>query len=363
MEPANINSSDHGLRFIPITVADHGGVNTFHGPSFSDVVNSSLFTNVQIKSSMSVQSQQHGKQGQHQEQPISSKSDSSVEHASMQVPVLNPQLRNAVLSVVHKERSSIQKRSKNVVVRGLKASISGNDTVLASNIINEQLGVCVDIVNTRRLGQPGNGAVQPLLVVFGNSKDADLVLLHANDLRSAADEYVRTKVYINVDRTPAEAKAAYEQRCLRRQRGFVSSDLQCQRQRADHQYSSQSGDHQQDQTLDRRHDQQERNQRCDQSRGCSRNSDFDLNYDQPQPQPRLFWLKPPTAVVRQSTLTTAVVAEVSTVATTTSMATTAAQQPLNSLDSDNCSVGQLPPSTPKSSLESSTQSFTVNNGA
>ena len=32
--------------------------------------------------------------------------------------------------------------------------------------------------------------------------------------------------------------------------------------------------------------------------------------DQPQPQPQLFWLKTPTAVVRQSTLTTAVVAEV-----------------------------------------------------
>ena len=35
----------------------------------------------------------------------------------------------------------------------------------------------------------------------------------------------------------------------------------------------------------------------------------------------------------------------------------------NSLDSDNGSVGQLPSSTPKSSLESSIQSVTVNNGA
>ena len=131
--------------------------------------------------------------------------------------------------------------------------------MLASNIINEQLRVCVDIVNTRRLGQPGNGAIQPLLVMFRNSKDADLVLLHAKDLRNAADEYVRTKVYINADLPPAEVKAAYEQRCLRRQRGFVSSDLQCQRQRADHQYSRQSGDHQLDQALERRHDQQERN--------------------------------------------------------------------------------------------------------
>ena len=146
--------------------------------------------------------------------------------------------------------------------------------------------------------------------------------------------------------TPAEAKVAYEQRCLRRQRGFVSSDLQRQRQRADHQYSSQSGDYQQDQTLERRHDQQERNQRGDQSRGCTRDSDvdldLDLDYDQPQPQPQLYWLKTPTAVMRQSTLTTAVVAEVSAVATMASMAMTAAQQPSNSLDSDNGSVSCRP---------------------
>ena len=71
--------------------------------------------------------------------------------------------------------------------------------------------------------------VQPLLVMFRNSKDADLVLLHDKHLRNASDEYVRTKVYINADLTPAEAKEAYELHCLRRQRGIVSSDLLRQR--------------------------------------------------------------------------------------------------------------------------------------
>ena len=101
--------------------------------------------------------------------------------------MLNPQLWKAVLSVIQKERLSIQKRSKNVVIRGLKASTSGKDTVLTSNIIYEHLVVCVNIVNTRRLGQPGKGVVQPLLVMFRNSKDADLVLLHAKDLRNTSD--------------------------------------------------------------------------------------------------------------------------------------------------------------------------------
>ena len=82
-----------------------------------------------------------------------------------------------------------------------------------------------------------------------------------------------------------------------------------------------------------------------------------------QPQQQLFWLKPSTDVARQTTLTTARVAEVSAVAMMASMATTAAQQPSNSLVPDNGSFGHVQPSTPKSSLGSSTQTATVDNGA
>ena len=99
MAPANINSSDHELRSTTINVADNGGVKTFKGTSFSDVESASLFTNVQTKSSNSVQGLQHrqqGQQGQHQGQPISSKSDGSVARSSMQAPVLNPPLRNGI---------------------------------------------------------------------------------------------------------------------------------------------------------------------------------------------------------------------------------------------------------------------------
>ena len=205
-----------------------------------------------------VEGQQHGHHGQHQGQHISRKSDRSAARSSVQAPLLNPQLRDAVLSVVQKERLSSQRRSKNVVIKGLKVSTSGNDTVLASDIIYEQLEVCVDIVNTRRLGQPGNGAVQSLLVMSRNSKDADLVLSHAKDLRNTSDEYVRIKVYISADLTSAEAKAAYEQR------------YNVNGKPADQQYSSQPGDHQHDHPIDRLHGQQERNQLGDQSHGCTR---------------------------------------------------------------------------------------------
>ena len=80
--------------------------------------------------------------------------------------------------------------------------------MLASNIIYEHLGVCVDIVNTRRLGQPGNGAVHPLLTHVHKRQGHRIGPLTRQDVRHASDEYIRTKVYINADLTPAEAKAA-----------------------------------------------------------------------------------------------------------------------------------------------------------
>ena len=47
---------------------------------------------------------------------------------------------------------------------------------------------------------------QPLLVVFRNSKNDNLVRLHVKDVRNTSGEYVRTKVYINDDLTPAEGR-------------------------------------------------------------------------------------------------------------------------------------------------------------
>ena len=50
--------------------------------------------------------------------------------------------------------------------------MSGDDAVSASNIIYEHSGISVDAIPTMRQGQPGNGAVRPLLIPLRNCKDA-----------------------------------------------------------------------------------------------------------------------------------------------------------------------------------------------
>ena len=117
-----------------------------------------------------------------------------------------------------KERLPVLQQSKNLVFKGLKNSTAGNDTVSDEHY----LIILGYVTHARHLGQPGNGVVPPLLVSFWNSKDADLVLSPPNELRNESDEYIRTRIYINADLTPAEAKTAFEERCLRRQRGFAT---------------------------------------------------------------------------------------------------------------------------------------------
>ena len=70
------------------------------------------------------------------------------------MPVLKPKCRVVVLSTVQKERISIQKQTKNIVIKGLLAYTFTNDTTTALNLMYEQLGLCTEITSTRRLGKP-----------------------------------------------------------------------------------------------------------------------------------------------------------------------------------------------------------------
>ena len=76
----------------------------------------------------------------------------------------------------------------------------------------------MDIVSTRRLGQPRVGRVQLLQVVLSDASQAETVLGLAKSLQHSTDESVRTKVYINPDLTVAEATAAFDRRCAARSR-------------------------------------------------------------------------------------------------------------------------------------------------
>ena len=125
-------------------------------------------------------------------------------------------LRAAVLTAVHNDLKAKQRRQRNIIITGFKTT--GDDKTTVSELLLYNLGVQVDIVSTRRLGQYHAGRMQLLQVVLSDASQAAIVLGLAKSLRHSTDEFVRTKVYINPDLTVAEAKAAFDTRCAARSR-------------------------------------------------------------------------------------------------------------------------------------------------
>jgi hypothetical protein len=75
----------------------------------------------------------------------------------------------------------------------------------------------------RRIGRAQYGKVQPLLVTLVSEESAAQLVRCVPCLRKSADVLVKSTVYINPDRTPAEARAAYEKRVKRRALGLGMS--------------------------------------------------------------------------------------------------------------------------------------------
>jgi hypothetical protein len=62
------------------------------------------------------------------------------------------------------------------------------------------------------------------LVGLESAEHATYLIDHAKNLRHSARSYVRDKIYLNPDRTKAEASAAYQLRCQRRSRASGRTD-------------------------------------------------------------------------------------------------------------------------------------------
>jgi hypothetical protein len=73
-----------------------------------------------------------------------------------------------------------------------------------------------DIKLTRRLGANSTG-IRPILITFARQDDASYVIDNARLLRDSRDDYIASSVFLNADLTRAEAQAAYEIRCRRRE--------------------------------------------------------------------------------------------------------------------------------------------------
>lgn len=132
--------------------------------------------------------------------------------------------QQAVISAVQVENQRKAVRQKNVIITGLPAVAETNasqevdvdaDSVL--HLLQTELNVRVNVVNCQRLGNQMPGKIRPLRVSLANADDAERILFLAKRLRLSKDEYTSRHIYINKDLTKAEAAAAYEQRCRRRE--------------------------------------------------------------------------------------------------------------------------------------------------
>ena len=152
------------------------------------------------------------------EAPSATLTYSQVLQSSSKPSALDTNVRNAVLSAVHTEFKSINNRSQNIVVTGLKPSNIGCDADQFSALCASELHVYPSIKSTHRLGDTIRGRIQPLLVTLQSSDDVQDVLSKAKLLRNSTSEYVRHSIFINRHMTKAEALAAYNAREQKREK-------------------------------------------------------------------------------------------------------------------------------------------------
>lgn len=86
-----------------------------------------------------------------------------------------------------------------------------------ADLCHRDIGVRPEITATKRLGHPRPSVPQPLLVHVRQSDEAQHIIRHARSLRQSPDNFTKLHVFINANLTKAEAKAAYDIRCRRRQ--------------------------------------------------------------------------------------------------------------------------------------------------
>jgi len=126
--------------------------------------------------------------------------------------------RESVVTAVYVDKQTKDSRASNVVISGLPPNPQRSDKDAVRSLLQSELKVVTDVKHCRRLGTQSHGRVQPLLVVLPSDDIAAQVLSLAKTLRNSANVEVRDSVYINPNLTKAEARAAYEVRCRRRER-------------------------------------------------------------------------------------------------------------------------------------------------
>ena len=149
-------------------------------------------------------------------QPVNSTYAAASKKPPITQPALVKKFTNAMVSAVYRDLGDKERRASNIVVNGLPSS--GDDKSSVTQLIAEEFNTTPTVIKCRRLGKQLPGKTQPLLVVLGCSAEASSVVSRAKVLRHSIHSRVRQHVYISADVTKAEAHAAYQKRCERRER-------------------------------------------------------------------------------------------------------------------------------------------------
>ena len=142
-------------------------------------------------------------------------------------------VQQSVVAAVYIDNQRRQNRSTNFIVSGLPVSDIRPDHQAVVDLCRREFGEAADVVHCKRLGKPTTGRVQPLLVILKTAAQAVRIIAAAKKLRQSNDVITKQNIYISPNLTKAEASAAYEVRCQRRQaaerRRSSTSGMQRQR--------------------------------------------------------------------------------------------------------------------------------------
>lgn len=145
--------------------------------------------------------------------PLKSYSDVAKQPA----PALQQSFKEAVVAAVYVDQSKKTGQAANIVITGLPIHQTTSDKTTVTTMLANELNLQVYIVKCKRLGKAVSGRPQPLLAILRTVEEADRIMANAKRLRNSVHTYVRDNVFINRHLTPAQARAAYDIRCQRRQ--------------------------------------------------------------------------------------------------------------------------------------------------
>jgi len=137
------------------------------------------------------------------------------------------------VSAVYSDLQEKERRSNNIVISGLKSTDYRDEKDVVTGMIYDEFGKHVTVKYCRRLGKADHTQNRPILVGLSSAEDASFLIRNVRSLRQSENNFVRTSIYINADLTPAEALAAYESRCARRQRRAEQQVKAAQRQQSE----------------------------------------------------------------------------------------------------------------------------------